>query len=394
MRYFERFIGFRYLLSKRKKSVWSLTTFITLGGIMLGVMSLIVVTSVMNGFSKDIQTKVLNFKNHILIQSPDLLPFYCSSETVEVLKSADSRILDVHPFLSTEMIAKHNAQFSGVVVKGIDVTLFEKLKKDKEQRGILMGKELAVQLYVGEGDAIEIISPVETTGPLGIMPRKKQYRIAQFFETGLYDVDAKYIYLPLSEAQDFLNYDRKIDGIEINISEVEAVQTVILNLQKLPEMKSLEIRGWPELNKNLFGALKLEKLAMFIILSFIILVAALNIITTITRVVLDKQREISILKAMGARRKQILSIFLLQGMVTAVVGIFLGAVGGFLICEVMRRQAFIQLPDIFYSTAIPVDMRLSQFVIIGVTAILITGLCSFYPAWKASEMDPLDGIRY
>lgn len=394
MHLFELFVGFRYLFSKKKKSVLSLTTLISIGGIAIGVMALMVVLSVMNGFSKDIQSKILGFKSHIVIESKNFLPFLPSPNLISELRTIDSNIIEISPYVSTEMMARREGMLQGILYKGMDGPLMKAWVADRDRvPPVWVGKELAYSLRVRKGDLMEIISPIETTGPLGVLPKLKRYRVAGLIETGLYEYDTKLVVATLSEAQQFLEYNGKIDGIELKVSNLYETNKVMDRIKILPSVLNLEIRDWPMLNKKLFSALKLEKLAMFVILSFMVLVAALNIITTITRIVVEKKKEISILKTMGANQKNIMIIFLIQGMCIGMTGILLGTVGGWGICSILQRYELIRLPDIYYYTAVPVEMDISQFMMIGCVAFLITGLCSWYPAWKASRIDPLEGIH-
>jgi len=395
MKRFEWFVGLRYLLSKKKKSLLSLTSLISISGVTIGVMALIVVISVMNGFGKDIQDKVLGFRNHITIESESFLPFNRPLTYMKQLSNADSRIESVIPYVQTEMMLKVDGSVSGVLFKGLDTPETQSLgKASSGVPEILLGKELALNLGIRKGDVVNIISPIETTGPLGTIPKMRKYKVAGSLVTGLYEYDTKLVYVPMKEAQDFLEYGNKVDGIELKVSELYKTRDIIKSIAGISQSEGLRIRDWTVLNKNLFSALKLEKFAMFVILSFIILVAALNIVTTITRSVLEKRREISILKTMGARQSQILFIFLLQGVYIGSLGILLGALGGWGLCVLLNTYQIIQLPDIFYFTSVPVDIQVMQFVIICAVALLITGVCSLYPAWRASKLDPLDGIRY
>jgi len=394
-RSFSLYVGLRYLFSKKKKSILSITTFISLSGITIGVMALIVVISVMNGFGYDLQSKVLGFKSHIVIESKDFSPFELEPSDLMRIRNMDSSIKTALPTISTEMMARFDGSVSGVLFKGIQSKLIQPFEKDRSRiPPILVGRELAYGLGATVGDVIEIISPIETTGPLGTIPKMKKYRIASLLETGLYEFDTKIVYVTLKEAQSFLEYGRKIDSIEIKVSDIYETGDMISRISAEPAFRNLSVRDWPMLNKNLFSALKLEKIAMFVILSFIILVAALNIVTTITRSVLDKKRAISILKAMGANQTQMLLIFLLQGILIGLTGTLLGLVGGWSICYYLNHFELIKLPDIYYNTTVPVQMVTEQFVMIGLTAFLITGICALYPAWRASRLDPLEGIRY
>ena len=399
MNLFERFLGFRYLLSKKKQTILSLTTWISVGGVATGVMALVIVISVMNGFGKDLRDKILGFKSHLLIESKEFLPFEYDPKLREQIQKMDPRIQEVTPYILSEMIIRQKSTVTGVLLKGVSPSFFKALPPDRKSARrafppILLGQELASLLSVFKGDVVEILSPLETTGPFGVLPKTRKYQVRDLIATGVYEYDTKLAYVPLSQAQDFLEYGSKIDGFELKVSDIYASSKVQKNLKNSTALSSFEIRDWQELNKNLFSALKLEKMAMVVILSFIILVAALNIMTTLTRLVLEKKREISILKAMGAQRIQILKIFLFQGLWIGMSGIVLGLVGGIGMCAVLHRFQLISLPDIYYNTSVPVDMEGIHILVIGAIAFGISLFSSFYPAWRASKLDPLEGIRY
>ncbi len=396
MNLFERFVGFRYLLSKKKQTILSLTTWISVGGVATGVMALIIVISVMNGFGKDLQDKILGFKSHLLIESKEFLPFEYNPKLHAQIQKADPRIQEVTPYILSEMIVRKQSTVTGVLLKGVLPSVFKAPKPSRKSAlpPILLGQELASLLGVFKGDSVEILSPLETTGPFGVLPKTRKYQVRDVIVTGVYEYDTKLAYVPLSEAQDFLEYGSKIDGFELKVSDIYASSQIKKNLKPISALSSFEIRDWQELNKNLLSALKLEKMAMYVILSFIILVAALNIMTTLMRLVLEKKKEISILKAMGAQRLHILMIFLFQGLWIGVSGIILGLVGGIGTCVLLNRFQIIRLPDIYYNTSVPVDMEALHLVIIGAIAFGISLFSSFYPAWRASQLDPLEGIRY
>ena len=392
---FSRFVGCRYLFSKKRHSILSLTTWISVLGVATGVTTLIVVISIMSGFGNDLKDKILNFKSHILIESKDFSPFHYSKDFKTDIQQADTRIQEISPYILTEMMIRNRGSTTGVLLKGIEHKQDVISSKAKDPLPpILLGQELASSLGAFRGDVIEIVSPLETTGPLGTIPKMKKYKVAGLIQTGIYEYDTKLAYVSLQEAQQFLEYGSKIDGLEVKVSNVYQTPSVIQNIKKASKISSFQVRDWQELNRSLLSALKLEKMAMFVVLSFIVLVAALNIITTITRSVLEKRREISILKAMGARRSHILNIFLFQGLLMGVTGIILGMGVGVGVCYVLDRFQLIRLPDIYYTTSIPIDMHLGHFGVIGIIAFVITVISSFYPAWKASKLDPLEGIRY
>ncbi len=385
---FEFRCGLRYLMSKKKHVMIRLTTFISIGGIATGVMTLIVVLSVMNGFGQDLRDKILSFKSHILIESQDFSPIPLNPSVISAIQKQDSRIQSIEPYILTEMMIRFDGQVAGVLFKGIQS------KEDLMKPGVYLGQELAQTLGASEGDHVEIISPLETTGPMGAIPKLKRFKIEGILKTGVYETDTKLVQISLSEAQKFLDYGNGIHGYEMKVSNIFKTSDIIKKIKQIPELTPLLIRDWIDLNKSLLGALKLEKMAMFFILTFIILVAALNIVMTLTRNVLEKRKEISILKAMGASQGQIFRIFFVQGFLIGLVGIAIGLAGGYGICVFLNRSQLIHLPDIYYSTVVPVAMEHSYFIGVTLIAILIIWLSSLLPASRAAKLNPLEGIRY
>ena len=388
MNIFDLFVGMRYLRSRKRHQGLNVTTWISIGGIAVGVMSLIVVISVMNGFGNDLRNKLLKFKSHLLIESKTLESFPFHATLAQDIQKTNPKIKAIQPYLSTEMMLKAEDAVTGILYKGVtDALLSGAEMTQPNMPSVLLGKELGHLMGLVIGDEVTIISPIETVGPLGSLPKMKKYQVSGWIQTGVYEIDTKLVYVSLVEAQDFLERQNHIDGYEIMLHDAGRVEEVVSNLKKFSFPFEVSIRGWPELNRALFSALKLEKFAMFLILSFIVLVAALNIITTITRVVLEKRKEISILKIMGAKQKNIMMIFLFQGIWMGLLGVGFGVTVGVLICFILNRFEILKLPDIYYSTSVPIEMQAWMIVLIACVAILITLLSSLYPAWKASKLN-------
>ena len=206
MNLFERFLGFRYLLSKKKQTILSLTTWISVGGVATGVMALVIVISVMNGFGKDLRDKILGFKSHLLIESKEFLPFEYDPKLREQIQKMDPRIQEVTPYILSEMIIRKQSTVTGVLLKGVSPSFFK--APPPARKGslppILLGQELASLLGVFKGDSVELLSPLETTGPFGVLPKTRKYKVHDLIATGVYEYDTKLAYVPLSEAQDFL----------------------------------------------------------------------------------------------------------------------------------------------------------------------------------------------
>ena len=409
---FETFIGWRYLKAKRKQTFISLITVISLLGIALGVTALIVVLAVMSGFQEDIKNKILGVSSHIVVlrygepmdNYKELLP------KIEAIGG----VLSAEPFVYSQVMISALGGVSGAILRGVDMELPATSKQlsrittagspeDLNQRtesgqpvpAILIGSELARQMGVVVGDVVRVLTPMGEVTPLGgRAPRTRNMRVAGIFESGMYEYDSTLAYVSLAEAQNFLNLDDTITGLEVKVADIyraaDIRQTIVDKLGT-----SYWARDWMQMNRNLFSALKLEKVAMFIILILTVLVAAFNIVSTLIMVVMEKTRDIAILKSIGATGRSIMKIFVFQGVLVGVVGTVAGLLGGLILCELLSRYQFIKLPsDVYYITTLPVRMELADVTVISVSAVLISFLATLYPAWQASRLDPVDALRY
>jgi lipoprotein-releasing system permease protein len=260
--------------------------------------------------------------------------------------------------------------------------------------GIILGRELARNLGLFLGDEVRMISPSIDIGPLGMLPKMKKFRLAGIFEVGMFEYDSNLALIHIHEAQKFLGLGDEVIGIEVKTDDIYNSSVVAESIESLlgPPYYA---RDWMEMNRNLFSALKLEKLVMFIILTLIVLVASFNIISNLIMIVMEKAREIAIMKAMGATNSGIMSIFMIHGLIIGVVGTLIGLSGGYGICQLLKTYKFINLPaDVYYLSYLPVRMSLFDFVIVPAAAILISFMATVYPSWQAARMDPVEPLRY
>ena len=260
--------------------------------------------------------------------------------------------------------------------------------------GILLGKELSRSIGAFTGDSVTVISPLGEIGPLGMLPKVKKFRVAGIFEVGMFEYDLNLVLTDMKPAQEFFGMDGDVTGIELRLSDIYKAPLVREKIQeKLPF--PLYVRDWMQMNRNLFSALKLEKFAMFVILVLIILVASFNIISTLIMNVIEKKREIAILKAMGATNNGIMTVFMLQGMLIGIVGTLIGVTGGYLLSYVLNTYQIIKLPaDVYYLNHLPVKMEFFDFVTVSLSAIIISFIATIYPAWQAAKIDPVEPLRY
>jgi lipoprotein-releasing system permease protein len=264
-----------------------------------------------------------------------------------------------------------------------------------ELSGIIIGAELGRQLGVFLGDAVTLMSPRGVASPLGMVPKMKRFVIVGLFDSGMYDYDTALIYMALADAQSFLEVGDTVSGIEARVEEVYEAAAVARQLEARLGGFPYRARDWTEINRNLFAALKLEKMVYFIVLCLIVVVAAFNIFATLTMVVKEKRKDIAILKSMGASNGWIGRIFMLKGLVVGLVGTFLGNLGGLGGCWLLQRYQFIELPkDVFIVSTVPVRMDLSNFLVVAAVSVAICLLASLSPAWRAANLVPAEVIRY
>ena len=404
---YQLFIALRYLKSKKKHKGISVNTLISVGGVAVGVMALLVVLSVMSGFHEDLQKKILGVNAHMVIISyKGIISNY--KDVNEGLKK-DKDIIASAPFILGQVMVSYGKRAHGVYLRGINPETeiktteigkfmkegtLAKLTSGNGIPGIILGKELAGSLGVFQGDVINILSPVGKIGPLGMLPKIKQFRVVGIFEVGMFEYDSNLVLTDIGAAQEFFDMKQDITGIQLRLADIYKASLVRERIQKELAFP-LYAKDWMQMNRNLFSALKLEKFAMFIILILIILVASLNIISTLIMNVMEKKREIAILKAMGATDRGIMNIFMLQGLFIGVVGTIIGVTGGYLLCYILNTYEIIKLPaDVYYLSHLPVKTKFIDFVTVSLSAVIISFLATIYPAWQAAKMNPVEPLRY
>ncbi len=399
------FIAFRYLKSKKKQKGISFNTAISVGGVAIGVMTLLVVLSVMGGFRSDLQRKILGVNAHAVVLSAD--GAIGNYKALAGRLEREPHVVAVSPFVMGQVMLSSGSASQGVYIRGVD-PMEEKNVTDLNRHmksgsffalsgpvpGILLGSELADRLGVIVGDDVTVLSPTGEIGPFGMLPKMRRFRVAGIFEMGMYDYDANLAITGLLPAARFFGMGDKVSGMELRLDDV----------YKAPEVRErlnsglgfpYYARDWIQMNKNLFSALELEKITMFIILTFIILVASFNIVSTLMMNVVEKQREIAILKAMGATSRGIMAVFVIQGLLIGLVGTFMGVAGGYLLGYFMNVYHIVKLPaDVYYLNHLPVRMNPWDFVRVSMAAIAISFSATIYPAWQAARLSPVEPLRY
>ncbi len=405
---YQFFIALRYFKAKKRHKGISINTLISIGGVALGVMALIVVLSVMGGFHEDLQRKILGANAHIVV-----LNYGGKIHNYEPLREKINSIQGVRrssPFIFGQVMLSFGERAYGVIVRGIDpmqeidTTDILKYIKDGSARrlkevnsgipGIIVGRELARNLGLLVGDEIRMISPTGDIGPLGMIPRMKKFKVAGIFEIGMYEYDSNLAIINIHEAQDFFKFGDAITGFEVKVGDVYNSAAIAEKIEAALGAPYYA-KDWMQMNRNLFSALKLEKLVMFIILVLIVLVASFNIISNLIMTVMEKAREIAIIRAMGATSRGVRSIFMIHGLIIGIVGTVLGLTGGYITCYLLKTYKFINLPpDIYYLSYLPVRMSLFDFIVVPSTAIIISFLATIYPSWQAARLNPVEPLRY
>ncbi len=404
---YEWFISLRYLRAKHKHGFISLISLISVAGITVGVIALIVVLAVYSGFTDGLRDQILGVNSHIIVQQYGGSITSYQKQRDQILTVKD--VTGATPYLYAQTLLSSPYGGNGVVLRGIDPITAENVvglskqmisgtihaldqKADTRLPTIILGKALAADLRVGIGDKVRLISPSGPLTPMGVIPKIKTCIISGIFETGMYEYDATLAYMSLLNVQNFLGEGDIAHGIEVTVkeSELDRANEVGANIVKLLGPGFLS-KDWMSMNRNLFAAFKLEKIGMFICMTLIILVAALNIISALIMVVMEKSRDIAILKSMGSTSASIMRIFFMQGMVIAITGTILGVTGGLGLCELLSRYKFIELPsNVYPMTTLPIKVLPLDVTIVAVSSIVITLLATLYPSWKASQVHPAE----
>ena len=425
---YELFVSIRHLSAKKSQKFISLNTWISIAGVGLGVMALIVVIAVMSGFSKDLRDKILGTNSHVVVSNMNRGMVENYDGILKKVRSVKG-VIAAAPFIMNQVMLINGDRVSGIVVRGIDPEKEEtvsdlgknmvsgtvsdlktkssfsgeiKGREKKNRAGIILGKELSRRLGVGVGDIVSMVSPVSRVTPVGLIPRMKLFKVVGVFESGMYEYDANLSFILLKSAQKFFSMKNGVSGIEVRVADIEQAGNIASVIQKELGFPYL-VRDWMRMNRNLFSALKLEKIVMFIILILIIFVAAFNIVSTLFMLVMEKAKEIAILKSMGASCSSIMKIYSYQGLVIGLVGTFLGCATGFVIVPNLNEIVssiesifgIVAFPsDVYYLDRLPSKIQYMDSFLIIIFSVVICLVASLYPAWRASKLDLVDGLRY
>ncbi|WP_373049399.1 FtsX-like permease family protein [Vulgatibacter sp.] len=443
------------LLRRQKRSPTLIMTVLSIGGVAVGVMALCVVMSVMSGFEQDLKAKILGTNAHaIVLKYGAFDEWQRTAKTVretegvkgvtpfvlnEVMVSTESNlagalIKGIDPatvgevtelpneiregelqWLATPEKIPTTPQFKAPAAAGEAGATADDLQQELERLaasgkqqelaqeqgreanqlpGIVIGRELARQLRVFVGDTVTVVSPIAgELGPMGPQPKSMQFRVAGVFYSGMYEYDSKFVYIALDRAQSFFKMGKGITGLEMKVADIDDARRISRTVLSKLEGYPFRVKDWGEMNKNLFSALKLEKIVMAVILAFIILVACFNILSTLVMLVLEKGKEISILKSMGARDSSVMKIFVLEGLAIGSIGTVLGLALGLLLCGAIAIFPIPLDPEVYYIPNLPVRLDATQFALVAVAAVVLAYLATIFPALFASRLPPVEGLR-
>ncbi|MBO9193908.1 lipoprotein-releasing ABC transporter permease subunit [Rhizobium sp. 16-449-1b] len=410
---FERLVAWRYLRARRKEAFISVIAGFSFIGIMLGVATLIIVMAVMNGFRTELISRILGINGHMIVQPVDG-PFTDYPALTDRLGAVPG-IKVALPLVEGQTLASGaGGAGTGALVRGIRAEDLSKVKTVSDNiksgdlvgfaagQGVLIGSRMADQLGLQAGDTITLISPEGDVTPMGINPRVKSYKVSGIFEIGMSEYDATIIYMPLEEAQLYFNAEGLVQSIELFVDNPDNIDELRPKVEAAAG-RQIAITDWRQRNQTFFSALQVERNVMFMILTLIVLVAALNIISGLIMLVKDKGSDIAILRTMGASSGAIMRIFFMTGAAIGLVGTFAGVLLGVIVCiNIEKIRAFFSWlsgtvlfdPQLYFLSQLPAKMEVGETVSVVVMALTLSFFATIFPAWRASKLDPVQALRY
>ena len=409
---FEWMLSLRYLRARRKEGFISVIAGFSFLGIVLGVATLIIVMAVMNGFRQELLSKILGLNGHLLVQPMEspLTDYLAVAERISKLNGVRLAV----PLVEGQALASSPYNASGVLVRGLsekDLRALPSIANNIRQgtlegfdqgQGLAIGKRLADQLSLHAGDNITLVAPRGAVTPMGTSPRIKVYKVAAVFEIGMSEYDGAFVFMPLPEAQAYFNRNGDVNAIEVYIDKPDDVATLRPAIQAAAE-RPVYIVDWRQRNATFFNALQVERNVMFLILTLIVLVAALNIVSGLIMLVKDKGHDIAVLRTMGATRGAVMRIFLITGASIGVVGTLCGFLLGVLVClNIEEIRQFISYltrtelfsPELYYLSRLPAEMNIGETGAVVGMALILSLMATLYPSWRAARLDPVEALRY
>lgn len=401
----EFFIAKKYFFSKKRVGMISATAAISILGFAVGVWALITALSVLGGFEREVREKILTIDSHIKIEK----------EIGEGIEDWESLINDIEktvnpkavsPYLMGKAVIKNKLKQGVILLKGTNDTGLREVTdiassivegsaslRGDNMAGIIIGRNIAERLLAGIGDTVTVINPLTMNSPFSI-PQTARFEVTGIFSANIFDYDDVYSYVHYEEAQKFMRFGKKVTGIEMSFSDFSDSFPASEKLME-SNLEGMKILTWFDLHRDLLGAMKLEKLGAFVVLSLIILVAGFNVVSSLVMMVMTKRREIGILKAMGANDKSIRKIFVFTGMFSGVIGVIGGSLIGLIMVFLQNEFGFLKLPsEVYFISVLPVDISVVEIGAVIFVSILMGIIATIYPSRKASNLDPIEAIRY
>lgn len=413
------FIAKRYLQTKKRSALVSRITSIAVGGVFVGVMTLVIVLSVINGFETELRQRIVGFNTHVLVfaRTPSA---WTDIETLIENISSRERVVAAAPFVRSEALAAYEVvpgrktKVQGVVVKGIDlereafvsavvdsirpaIESFDDNVKYFEDPdsvyGVVFGYDLAVEMRVSLGDEVTLLTAPSTISSGDVEARTQKCRVIGFFDSGMYEFDSRFVYMDYRDAESFFDFETGLRGAGVKLVDMYEATSFDKDLREEISLRDYGTNNWINMNQNLFSYMKIEKILMFLMLTLIILVAAFNLVGMLTMVIMEKRTEIGILRSMGASSRGIMSIFMIEGTAIGITGTLGGLAVGYIACEILDRIKLDLPGDVYFIKTLPVLVQWQDLSLVCASSILICFLATIYPSWEASRMVPVDAIR-